>query len=112
MRNVLLVLSAMVALTLVLSTPAMAQEVPHSAGAAISSGVSLGQYFGAALGMGLAGLGAALGIGRIGGSAVEAIARQPQAYNNINSAMLLSAALIEGIGLIAIIFCSLIVFLK
>ncbi len=58
---------------------------------------------GIGIGMGLAILGAGLGIGRIGGSAVEAIARQPEAGGNIATQMLISAALIEGATVIALI---------
>ena len=52
--------------------------------------------FGVGIGMGLAVIGAGLGIGRIGGSAVEAISRQPEASGSISTQMLISAALIEG----------------
>jgi F-type H+-transporting ATPase subunit c len=58
---------------------------------------------GIGIGMGLAILGAGLGIGRIGGSAVEAIARQPEAGGTISTQMLISAALIEGATVIALI---------
>lgn len=58
---------------------------------------------GAGIGMGLVILGAGLGIGRIGGSAVEAISRQPEAGGSIGTNMLLSAALIEGVTVIALI---------
>ena len=58
---------------------------------------------GIGIGMGLAILGAGLGIGRIGGSAVDAIARQPEAGGNIATQMLISAALIEGATVIALI---------
>ena len=57
---------------------------------------------GAALSIGLAGLGAGIGIGRIGGSAMDAIARQPEATGKIQTAMLIAAALIEGIGFAAL----------
>lgn len=57
----------------------------------------------AALGAGLAVIGAGLGIGRIGGSAMDAIARQPEAYSKIQLAMIISAALIEGAALFAIV---------
>ncbi|MCF6359566.1 MAG: ATP synthase F0 subunit C [Cyclobacteriaceae bacterium] len=50
------------------------------------------------LAAGLSVLGAGLGIGRIGGSAMEAIARQPEAANKIQTAMIISAALIEGVA--------------
>ena len=51
-----------------------------------------------AIGAGLAVLGAGLGIGKIGGSAMEAIARQPEAYGKIQTAMLVIAALVEVIA--------------
>lgn len=57
----------------------------------------------AAVGAGLAVIGAGLGIGRIGGSAMDAIARQPEAYSKIQLAMIISAALIEGAALFAIV---------
>jgi F-type H+-transporting ATPase subunit c len=57
----------------------------------------------AAIGAGLAVIGAGLGIGRIGGSAMEAIARQPEAYSKIQLAMIIAAALIEGAALFAIV---------
>jgi len=57
----------------------------------------------AGVGAGLAVIGAGLGIGRIGGSAMDAIARQPEAYSKIQLAMIISAALIEGAALFAIV---------
>lgn len=54
------------------------------------------------VGAGLVVIGAGVGIGRIGGSAMEAIARQPDATNKIQTAMLIAAALIEGIGFAAL----------
>jgi F-type H+-transporting ATPase subunit c len=57
----------------------------------------------AALGAGLAVIGAGLGIGRIGESAMGAIARQPEASSKIQLAMIISAALIEGAALFAIV---------
>ncbi|MBG0860843.1 MAG: ATP synthase F0 subunit C [Bacteroidales bacterium] len=57
----------------------------------------------ASIGAGLAVIGAGLGIGRIGGSAMEAIARQPEAANKIQLAMIISAALIEGVALFAVV---------
>ncbi|MEC7616755.1 MAG: ATP synthase F0 subunit C [Bacteroidota bacterium] len=56
----------------------------------------------AIVGAGLVVIGVGVGIGRIGGSALEAIARQPEAYGKIQTAMLIAAALIEGIGFAAI----------
>jgi F-type H+-transporting ATPase subunit c len=57
----------------------------------------------AAIGAGIAVLGAGIGIGRIGGSAMEAIARQPEATAKIQTAMIIAAALIEGAALFAIV---------
>jgi F-type H+-transporting ATPase subunit c len=57
----------------------------------------------AAVGAGLAVIGAGLGIGRIGGSAMDAIARQPEAYSKIQLAMIIAAALVEGAALFAIV---------
>ena len=73
-------------------------------------GTSLGTL-GAALGAGLATMGAALGIGRIGGTAMEAIARQPEAAGDIRSNMIVAAALIEGVAFFAVVVCLLILFI-
>ena len=62
----------------------------------------------AAVGAGLVTLGAGLGIGKLAASAMEGIARQPEAAPKIQTAMLIAAALIEGIGL----FCAVICFLS
>ncbi|MCF8341302.1 MAG: ATP synthase F0 subunit C [Chitinophagaceae bacterium] len=58
---------------------------------------------GGALGAGLAAIGAGIGIGQIGKGAVESIARQPEAANDIRAAMILTAAFVEGVGLFAVI---------
>ena len=57
----------------------------------------------AGIGAGLAVIGAGLGIGRIGGSAMDAIARQPEVAGKIQSAMIIAAALIEGVALFAVV---------
>jgi len=57
----------------------------------------------AAIGAGLAAIGAGIGIGRIGGSAMESIARQPEATSKIQTAMLIAAALIEAVALFAVV---------
>ncbi|KGI60562.1 putative ATP synthase subunit c, sodium ion specific [Prevotella sp. DNF00663] len=61
---------------------------------------------GCAVGAGLATIGAGLGIGKIGGSAMDAIARQPEANGKITSGMILTAAFVEGCALFAIAACS------
>ncbi|HHT22471.1 MAG TPA: ATP synthase F0 subunit C [Bacteroidales bacterium] len=60
---------------------------------------------GAALGAALAAIGAGIGIGKIGSSAMEGIARQPEAAGDIRINMIISAALIEGAALFAIVVC-------
>ncbi|MFQ5704332.1 MAG: ATP synthase F0 subunit C [Gemmatimonadales bacterium] len=65
---------------------------------------NMNSLLGAGIGLGLAVIGAGLGIGRIGGQATEAMARQPEASNDIRGAMILTAALIEGVALAAVVF--------
>ncbi|MGW8258457.1 MAG: ATP synthase F0 subunit C [Thermoguttaceae bacterium] len=60
---------------------------------------------GAAVGAGLVILGAGFGIGKIGASSVESMARQPEVAGNIQTAMIISAALIEGVTFFALIVC-------
>ena len=59
----------------------------------------------AAIGAGLLTIGVGMGIGRVGASAVEGIARQPEAVRLIQVNMLIAAALIEGTGLFAAVIC-------
>jgi F-type H+-transporting ATPase subunit c len=66
---------------------------------------------GAALGAGLASIGAGIGIGRIGASAMEAIARQPESIGDIRTTMIIAAGLIEGVAFFATIICVLVIFL-
>jgi F-type H+-transporting ATPase subunit c len=90
----------------VLAAPAMAQ--PAEAGAAAAPAIKVGPMnLGAAVGAGLVILGAGFGIGRIGGQAVEGMSRQPEAAGNIQTAMIISAALIEGATFFALIVCML-----
>jgi F-type H+-transporting ATPase subunit c len=58
---------------------------------------------GGAIGVGLVIMGGAAGIGRIGGSAVESMARQPEAAGQISTAMIITAAMIEGATLFAVV---------
>ena len=75
-----------------------------------AAGAAIGKL-GAAIGAGLAVIGAGLGIGKIGGSAMEAIARQPEASGDIRMNMIIGAALIEGVALLAVVVCLLVFFL-
>ncbi len=76
---------------------------------AVAAGAGLAK-FGAGLGAGIATIGAGIGIGRIGGSAMDAIARQPQSVDDIKSNMIVAAALIEGVAFFAVVICFLILF--
>jgi len=67
---------------------------------------------GAGIGAGIAAIGAGIGIGHIGGSAMESIARQPEAVGDIRTNMIIAAALIEGVAFFAIVVCLLILFIK
>jgi F-type H+-transporting ATPase subunit c len=69
----------------------------------LSGGGGWGAGLGGGLAAGLAVVGAGIGIGRIGGSAVEAVARQPEMANTIFINMVLTAALVEGVALFAVI---------
>ncbi|MCF0219152.1 MAG: ATP synthase F0 subunit C [Muribaculaceae bacterium] len=66
---------------------------------------------GAAVGAAIAAIGAGIGIGKIGSSAMEAIARQPESVGDIRSNMIVIAALVEGVALFAVIVCILCLFL-
>jgi F-type H+-transporting ATPase subunit c len=101
---------------LVVAAPALAQPgddaVPVDVTAEQAANIraaKTGGYMnlGAAVGAGLVMLGAGFGIGRIGGQAVEGMSRQPEAAGNIQTAMLISAALIEGATFFALIVCML-----
>ena len=101
-----------------MASPAMAQDEKSSttpaagaadADAAVASPVSKSSaiYLGGAFGAGLVILGAGFGIGKIGASAVESMARQPEVAGNIQTAMIIAAALIEGATFFALIVCML-----
>lgn len=86
---------------MLVASPAMAAE-PAAAPAATAAWHILA---GGAFGAGLIILGAGYGIGRIGSAAVESMARQPEVASNINSAMIIAAALIEGATFFGLIVC-------
>ncbi len=86
----------------------MLATILAQAAAGITGSIS---QLGAALGAGIAAIAAGIGIGKIGGSAMEAIARQPEAAGDIRSNMIVIAALVEGVALFAVIVCILALFL-
>jgi F-type H+-transporting ATPase subunit c len=85
-----------------LFAPAVSAQETAAEGGSMLSADGAGRL-GGAIGAGLVVMGGAAGIGRIGGSAVESMARQPEAAAQINTAMLITAALIEGATLFAVV---------
>ena len=114
MRKIGILGLALFALSMLLAatSPASAQEHGSSPAAptgavpsvAVFPGTTLANL-GGAIGAGLVVMGGAAGIGRIGGSAVESMARQPEAYGNISTAMIITAAMIEGATLFGVLGC-------
>jgi len=90
------------------AAPALGQGGDDDTGAQQNEEVEAGSMLnklGASIGAGLILIGAGLGIGRIGGQAVDGMARQPEASGNIQTSMIISAALIEGATFFALIVC-------
>lgn len=79
--------------------------------ASVASQASLFAKAGACIGAGFATIGAGLGIGRIGGSAMEAMGRQPNAIGDLRTNMIIAAALVEGVAFLAIIVAILTLFM-
>lgn len=110
-RLLSLTILAFLGITALAAAPALAQDHPLAAQDAVQlsaaklggAGGGLGAGLGGGLAAGLAVIGAGIGIGRIGGSAVEAVARQPEMANTIFINMVLTAALVEGVALFAVI---------
>lgn len=65
---------------------------------------------GAAIGGGIAAIGAGIGIGKIGGNAMDAMARQPEKIGELRSAMIIAAGLVEGVALFGVIIALLALF--
>lgn len=103
---------------LMMAGPALAQDAHGGEGVAAKAdegGFLLlrdngAAWLGGAIGAGLVIIGAAGGIGRIGGSASESMARQPEAAGQINTIALITAAMLEGATLFAVVVCLLAVF--
>ncbi len=99
-KNAQLVLGLIVVGFALMFAPAAHAAEAGADAAATSSGLA---KMGGAIGAGLAVIGCGLGIGRVGGSATEAMARQPEAAGQINTAMIVTAAMIEGATLFAVV---------
>ena len=91
-----------------LATPALAQGEGETEAPTVDPTQGYpGAY--SAIGMGLSALGIGVGVGLIGFAALSGIARQPEQAGRIQGAMILLAALVEGAGVIAIIFCAFVI---
>ena len=93
-------LAVLFVLFLLAATPAMAADQPAAAAPATYTILA-----GSAFGAGLIVLGAGLGIGKIGATAVESMARQPEVAGSIQIAMIIAAAIIEGATFFGLIVC-------
>lgn len=93
MKGLVKVFSLSVVALLATAVPAMAAD-----GSAVS--------FSGAFGVCLTVIGAAYGIGKLGSSALESMARQPEVAGSIQTAMIIAAALIEGFTFYALYICS------
>ena len=83
----------------------LAQAAPEAVETAVHVTELIGPKAGAAIGAGIVAVGAGLGIGKLAASAMEGIARQPEAGDNIKGAMIVAAALIEGVSLFGVVVC-------
>jgi F-type H+-transporting ATPase subunit c len=97
------------ALTLGPVAPAFAQEPAKSVPQSVSFS---GSALGAGLGMGITIIGAGYGLGKIGSSALESMARQPEVAGRIQTAMLIIAAMLEGATLASVVLCFVVGFLR
>lgn len=111
-RAALILMGVGAALMIVSPLTAQAQPADHDAAGAETAGHDENATFlttdgakklGGAIGAGLVIMGGAAGIGRIGGSAVESMARQPEAAGSISTAMIITAAMIEGATLFGVV---------
>jgi F-type H+-transporting ATPase subunit c len=81
-----------------------------ASGVALVSKTSLG-YLGVGIGAGLAAIGGGIGIGLIGSRVIEAVARQPEMLGQLRTLMFITAALVEGLALFALVICILCLFI-
>ena len=97
MTNLLQIVVTACGLLAVVASPALAVDSTAPGAALIN--------LGGAIGSGLVVIGAGLGIGKLAASAVESMARQPEVAGNIQTAMIIAAALIEGFTFFALVVC-------
>jgi F-type H+-transporting ATPase subunit c len=104
-KKIITIASVFALLFLLLAVPAFAQETTTNSGLSTNQDpwtlIHFSRYFGAAITT----VGAAYGIGKLGSSALESMARQPEVAGNIQTAMIIAAALIEGFTFFALVVC-------
>ena len=114
LRILLLVMAALMVAAAV--APAFAQESGDGGASAVdvakAGGILKYQYLGAAVGAGLAAIGAGIGIGKLAAAAADGVARQPQATSQITGAVQLPLFLLEGVAVVAVVTCLLIVLMR
>ncbi|MEE9297092.1 MAG: ATP synthase F0 subunit C [Phycisphaerae bacterium] len=101
-KNLMYLLLMVGGMVLMAAEPAMAEE---DGGGGVWLDSVGAKAIGGGIGAGLVVMGGAAGIGRVGGSAVESMARQPEVAGNISTAMIITAAMIEGATLFAVLGC-------
>jgi F0F1-type ATP synthase membrane subunit c/vacuolar-type H+-ATPase subunit K len=113
MKSSVLRLVAVAGLLLALAAPAFAQNLPAGATAADAATINAASNTrtGPGLGIGLSVIGIGIGLGLIGYSALSSVARQPEQTGTIRGLMILLAALVEGAGIVGILFSLAIIFL-
>lgn len=100
-------IALLLVIALTMAVPAFAQGEPAAPAGQEAAPAPAGWQIlaGTAFGCGLIILGAGYGIGKIGSSAVESMARQPEVAGTVQMAMVIAAALIEGVTFFALIVC-------
>ena len=111
-RNLIYVLLIVSGIVLLGADTAMAQDEGGNGGESRWLSSVGAKAIGGGIGAGLVVMGGAAGIGRVGGSAVESMARQPEMAGNISTAMIITAAMIEGVTLFAVLGCFMAVIAK
>lgn len=104
-------LAAVAAVLFLMASPAMAQTGNLTAAEQAQVAGASNVRTGPGLGIGLSVVGIGIGLGLIGFAAVSGVARQPEQAGAIRGLMILMAALVEGAGIIGILFSLATVFL-
>jgi F-type H+-transporting ATPase subunit c len=102
-------LSVLLSTLLQIDTTELVSGAVNVVSSVATAGLNLPQAM-AAIGAAIAVIGAGIGIGKVGASAMEAMARQPEASGTIRMSMIIMAAFVEGVALFAIVLCFLVLY--